>query len=443
MRLWGVILTISLLAVACTTGGATPDSGDPTPTTGSTGTAGDPSTDPGDCPTTGDSEPWSADVQVEAKVVQEPSGDAPGVALMMYPRPDYEGKPWSQWGQGIVSSDGKFYSAIGDHHGADGNSFIYEYDPETMKLTQIVDVLATVGHEPGAWGFGKIHAQMVEGPCGEIYASTYWGNRRGLTFTNGYEGDVLLRLNPYERTTENVGVILPEHGVASLAATPDGSLLYAEAADPEGQKVGAFVVIDAETGETVFSDDDGAHSGYRNIAVAADGSALVSWNENGLARYDPEENTLTLLDSVLPGSVLRASTLPDAEGTIYAVTRDPAVFFALEADGSVSELGPALGYTASMALSPDGDRFYYIPGAHGSAWESGTPLIAVDTETGESEVVVELNPFVEAEYGLVAGGTYNVAVSDDGKTIYVGLNAGDPATRDAFGEVVLAVVTLP
>jgi hypothetical protein len=27
--------------------------------------------------------------------------------------------------------------------------------------------------------------------------------------------------------------------------------------------------------------------------------------------------------------------------------------------------------------------------------------------------------------------------------VYVGLNAGDPATRDSFGEVVLAVVTLP
>jgi hypothetical protein len=96
-----------------------------------------------------------------------------------------------------------------------------------------------------------------------------------------------------------------------------------------------------------------------------------------------------------------------------------------------------------MALAPDGEHFYYVPDAHGGAWESGTPLIAVDTTTGESEVVVELNPLVEGLYGLQAGGTYNVVVSADGSTVFVGLNAGDPATRDSFGEVVLAVVTLP
>jgi hypothetical protein len=119
------------------------------------------------------------------------------------------------------------------------------------------------------------------------------------------------------------------------------------------------------------------------------------------------------------------------------------VFFVIEPDGEVRELGPADGYTASMALAPGGGHFYYVPDAHGGAWEAGTPLIAVDTATGESSVVVELNPLVESHFGLRAGGTYNVVVSADGSTVFVALNAGDPATRDSFGEVVLAVVTLP
>jgi DNA-binding beta-propeller fold protein YncE len=125
------------------------------------------------------------------------------------------------------------------------------------------------------------------------------------------------------------------------------------------------------------------------------------------------------------------------------VSTDPGVFFALDPDGTVTELGSALGYTTSMALSPDGGSFYYVPDAHGGAWEAGAPLIAVDTATGESKVVVELNPFVEQHFGLRAGGTYSVAVSDDGETIYVVLNAGDPATNDSFGEVILVVVALP
>jgi hypothetical protein len=145
----------------------------------------------------------------------------------------------------------------------------------------------------------------------------------------------------------------------------------------------------------------------------------------------------------MPGEILRAATVPDANGRVYAVSRDPAVFFVIEPDGVITELGPAAGYTTSMALAPDGSVFYYVPDAHGGAWENGTPLIAVDTSTGESTVVVELNPMVESEYGLRAGGTYNVVVSDDGSTVFVALNAGDPATRDTFGEIVLAVVTLP
>lgn len=455
-RRGGLVLAIAMVAAACSGGASSADRADapsadePAPAT-SLGTGPDTTasapTSVGavsvSCPTDAETVAWAGDVQAQAQTVQEQTADTPGVALVMYPRPDYKGKPWSHWGQGIVLSDGRFLSAIGDHHGADGNSFIYEYDPATMTLTQIVDVLATVPHQPGDWGFGKVHAQMVGGPCGEVFVSTYWGTRRNLTFTEGYQGDILLRLDPVNRTTENLGVILPEHGVASMAATPDGSLLYGEAADPFGQKEGSFVVLDAATGDVVFEDDSPAHGGYRSIAVGPDGSAYITWNDTGLARYDPATNTLSATSIEMPGSILRAATQPDANGRIYAVSRQPATFFAFDPDGTVTELGPANGYTTSLALAPDGDRFYYIPDAHGGAWNHGTTLFAVDTTTGEAEAVVQLNPLVEEHHGLRAGGTYSVAVSADGKTIYVELNAGDPATRDTFGEVLLAVVTLP
>jgi hypothetical protein len=194
---------------------------------------------------------------------------------------------------------------------------------------------------------------------------------------------------------------------------------------------------------TVFSEEDPTHGGYRAIAVDTAGRAYVNWGPDGLARYDPATNDLEVLDVTLPGGTLRAVTGPDADGTIYGVTRSPMLFFALETDGTVRDLGTAHGYTATMALAPEGDRFYYIPHAHGRAWEEGTPIIAVDTETGEEEVVVELNPTIEEQLGLRTGGTYSISVDPTGKKIYVGLNAGDPTSRDTFGEVVLVVVTLP
>ena len=141
-----------------------------------------------------DAQPW----------IDGPTADAvelrPGVRAVVYPGPAETGNPWSQWGQGIVLADGRVLSAVGDHLGVDGNSYLYEFDPASGRLTTIADVLSVVGHQSGAWGYGKIHAPLVAGPCGEIYAATYWGTRRNLEYGDGYEGDRLLELDPDART---------------------------------------------------------------------------------------------------------------------------------------------------------------------------------------------------------------------------------------------------
>ena len=188
-----------------------------------------------------------------------------------------------------------------------------------------------------------------------------------------------------------------------MASWPSGGLLYAEAADPFGQKTGEFVVLDAVTGDTVFSDGSPEHLGYRSIAVDADGGAWITWNDTSLARYDPATNTLEPTEVTLPGTTLRAATRPASDGTIYAVTDEPPVFFALEPDGVVRELGPARHYTTSLALSADETRFFSVPGAHSGLVEAGTPLVAVDTVTGAEEVLVELYPLVERGLGVEPG----------------------------------------
>ncbi len=451
-RLGGIIAALALVAAACSS--ATPSLvGDDDVAAGPVTTIAGADTTPAPTEATattaacssagGEAVPWTSEVAVEATTYQEPGNGEPGVQAVVYPHPDYRGRPWSQWGQGYVTSHGRFYSAVGDHLGADGNSYIYEYDPETSTLTLITDILDVVDHVEGDWGFGKVHAQMVEGPCGEIFLSTYWGSRRGLEFTEGYQGDLLLELDPDARTTAEVGVILPEHGVASLASWPEGGLLYAEATDPFAQKQGSFVVLDAETGEVVFENDDDAHGGYRTIAVDPSGRAFITWNDTSLAVYDPATNTLTPTDLKMPGGTLRGATVADADGTVYAVSKEPPVFFSLSADGEITEMTPATGYTTSIALAPDGSRFYYVPSAHGRSWQQGAPLIAVDTATGEQEVVVELQPIVGEAMGMLLGGTYGVSVDATGKRVYIGLNSGDAATGDDFGEIVLVVVTLP
>ncbi len=366
------------------------------------------------------------------------------VQAVMYPHPDYEGRPWSQWGQGITLADGRHFSAIGDHHARDGNSFVFEYDPSTATLTNIGNILSMVDHRDGAWGYGKVHAQMVQGECGEIYFSSYWGSRRAIEFADGYEGDILFEIDADRRTITAHDVILPNHGVPSMAATPRGDLLYIEAVDPliSEQNQGAFVAYAPDDDSIVFIDERSDHTGFRSIAVDPAGRAYYSIGAGRLAVYDPADNRATELPDTLPGEFLRATTAPGPDGTVYGATRRPDAFFALSPTGEITDLGPARGYTTSMALSPDGSTFYYVPDAHGSAWQSATPLVAVDTATGRDEIVVELDPLALEAFGIHLGGTYNITLDPSGTRLYLGMNAGT-AEEDGFGEVVLVIVTLP
>ena len=392
----------------------------------------------------GEVTPWSDGPSAELVTLADGS-DGPAVHAAVYPRPDYEGNPWSQWGQGVVLEDGRFVSAIGDHIGVDGNSYLYEFDPAEGRLTQISDVLSLADLEPGEGGYGKIHAQMVLGPCGEVYAATYWGTVRDVVYQGDYRGDVLLRLDPAARTIENMGTILEDHGVPSMAGWAAGGLLYAEAANPQlhDPQRGALAVLDMATGERIFATEDKEdHRGFRAMAVDADGGVLFSRTNGGLARWDPETGELDDLDPTLPGEFLRAATPPAPDGTVYLVTQDPDVLAALGADGELRALGPAAGYTASLAMAPDGSRLWYVPHAHGGAAEVGTPVIEVDTATGEQRTVVELDPLAQDALGLSLGGTYNVAVDPTGSMLYLGMNAAEPGADSLFGEVVLVTVEL-
>lgn len=367
--------------------------------------------------------------------------DRARVSAVVYPRPDYEGNPWSHWGQGVILPDGRYWSAIGDHLGPDGNSYFFSYDPDTETLTRFGDVLSNVPHEPGAWGFGKVHGQLVPGDCGEVWAATYWGSRRGLTFEDGYEGDRLLRLDTatYEIAPELVPA--PFRGVPSLAGSEEHSLVYGEAVDPETDEGTAFV-FDTRTRDVIMETQVPGHTGFRNILVSADGTAHFTIGEGRLAAYVPGSSELTSSDVRLPGEWLRASTVPAEDGTVYGVTRDPDRFFEITADGSVRDLGDARGYTASMALAPDGEGFLYVPGAHGNAWEQGTPVLWVDGESGEHRTVVELHELGVDAFDLRLGGTYSIAVDAERRVVYVTMNAGE-AGEESFGEVVLVIVELP
>jgi hypothetical protein len=378
--------------------------------------------------------------------VQEASETQPRVEMVVYPRPDGEGAPWSHWGQGLVLPDGRFLSGMGNHLGEDGNSYLFVHDPQTGDLTRFADVREAAGGDP-SWGYGKVHGQIVAGKCGEAYVATYWGTRRGLTYSPSYQGDLLFHLDTTTLELDPLGPLVPEHGVPSLAGSPEQGLLYGEAVDPLpdddlGRNQGSFVAYDIEQRSVVFRSDTSEHSGFRNVMVDAEGTAYFAAGDGRLLVYEPGSDTLSEHPERLPGGgLLRASTFPTDDGTVYGATRNPDMLFALAPDGSITSLGEAQGYTTSMAVEPDGSALYYVPGAHGGA-PGGNPVVAVDTRTGEQSTLVRLDDLAVADLGLHTAGSYSVTLDTDSRRLFVMLNAGETAD-DPWGEVVLAVVTLP
>jgi hypothetical protein len=254
----------------------------------------------------------------------------------------------------------------------------------------------------------------------------------------------LFRIDKETLELTPVAVPVPSHGVPSLATDGAGTV-YGEAVDPllddDVYPAGGFFVYDTAAGETTRFDEDPDHEVFRNIMVGADGTAWFAGQGGSLFGYDPAADEVEVADVELPAG-LRASTHPASDGTIYGVTEEPYDLFALEPGGAIRSLGSADQYTASVALAPDESSFLYVPGAHGSSFEQGTPLIAVDTTSGEQTTVVELYQMALDQFGLVLGGTYSITVDPERGHAHIGFNAGTDQ-EDPWGEIVFVVVELP
>ena len=392
-----------------------------------------------DCAAPGDGVAWREDAAVALQPIF--SDGAKSVYAAEYPLPGPTEGLWSQWGQGIALGDGRHLSAVGDHLGVDGNSYFFVYDSASRTLTRFADVLSTVPHVEGAFGYGKVHAPMVEDRCGVIWAATYWGSRRDLVYENGYEGDRLLAIDTEAATISDSGPVAGEFGMPAMTLAGDGRTLVVGSVRVESRDpvTGVFTIFDTSSGQTIDQVDDPRQYGFRALGVdPVSGGVLYGIGGGKLASLDPLSGEYRDSELLMPGTWLRAVTRPAPDGTIYAASDDDPGLFSMSPDGSVEDLGHPEGITTSLAMSSDGSKVFWMPEAHGKAWELDAKVMSLDTSTGKmSEVVSLLQPFRD-ELGLLPGGTYSV-VYDDGRLI-VGVNASNLEDDSGFGTVVLVVI---
>ena len=374
----------------------------------------------------------------------------PEIDFLYYPEQTYPGNPWSVWGDGLATQ-GKYYSAIGDHKSPNGNAFVYAYDPETKSLSTIVDVNKLLNLPKGHYTPGKIHSRIDIGSDGWLYFATHRGSTRVTTDQYHYQGDWIIRHHPQTGRTEIVAHgPVPKHCIPTSVLDPDRLIFYGGTAAGNRRDPVMFFAYDIAARRVLHAVPNGP---YRYLLFARSTGRVYYVNQDGgaLMRYDPEAGQPPVR---INGSLgLRSATQETADGYVYTVsTRGDGTLWRFNTKTEkIEKLGAAgVGretYVTTLDVDPSGRYLYYIPGAHGGSERDGTPVVKFDVRTRKKRVLAFLHPFYEEKLGYVPLGTFGSAIDPTGDKLYITWNGNrggrDRRGRYRFDTCALTVIHIP
>jgi hypothetical protein len=311
-----------------------------------------------------------------------------------------------------VAGDGRVYCGIGDHGAdaaGDARAFIHRWDPKRHVLARIVDINALAppddkhGDKHPAWS--KVHAKIDEGADGQIYFSATLndGNLAGQPQYRWSEKLPGGQLYCYDPRTERAAVFadLPaKRCTATSLLDRERNIWWCNLEAGTGN---ALWGLDLKTRQPVFQAPDGSLGFNRNFALARDGAVYFNGKDR-LWKFDPAGRAIAPTNSAFPKSPgMRASTHESRDGAIYGVTHESNQLFRYRpARDELELLGPNWltgSYTTVCVLSPDERFVYYLPGAHGSAFQDGTPVVQYDIARGQRKVLAFLAAAIEESCG--------------------------------------------
>lgn len=339
---------------------------------------------------------------------------------------------WSSWGDICVAGDGRVYCGIGDHGddaGGDARCFIYRWDPRTRTLDQVVDMNRVIPPQKGQPAWSKVHAKIDEGADGKIYFSCTLndGNRavneKLYHWTERLPGGQLYQFDPKTGRTVAFADLPRPRCTATSILDRERNVWWCNL---EGGG-NALWGLNLTTRKPVFQGPDGSVVFNRNFALARDGAIYFNGDKGAIMKYDPAKREIVPTRSVFKGSPgMRSSTLESRDGAIHGTAHISGQLFRYRpAKDELALLGPAWlkgDYVTVCILSPDQRFLYYLPGAHGGAFRSGSPVIQYDIAAGRRKVLAFLAAPFEQTHGYVPAGTYGAKLSADGSTLYVNFN---------------------
>lgn len=370
----------------------------------------------------------------------------PTVDFRYYPGQDYEGEPWSVWGDGTFA-EGRYVSAIGDHlaigvkgdgdHG-NGTARVFAYDPQAKTFETVADTTRALNLSPDVYAPGKIHSRVDFASDGWLYFATHRGSEAATTDANGYAGDWILRCRPQGDSCEVVvHAPIPRHAIPASAIDPERLIFYGGTA--AGKNSGdspddiRFFAYDLANRKLLHSETNGP----ARALMFSPTTGRVYWTQGKegirsgatLMRYRPDENDgkpAKVVDDV-PG--LRAATAETPQGLIYAASQDGenSILWSFDPKTEAIRVLGALAvdqphYVTTIDADPSGRYLYYAPGAHGDSVKGDTAIVQYDTTANRRKVIAFLNPFYAEKYGVQLKGTFGAALDDAGETLFVTWN---------------------
>jgi len=285
-----------------------------------------------------------------------------------------------------------------------------------------------ISSKPGRPAWSKVHAKIDEGKDGKIYFSCTLnaGSRAsqpGYHWDEVLPGGQLYQFDPVTGATSVLANLPPKRCTATSLLDRERNIWWCNLEAGEGNALWAF---DLTTRKEFFRAPDGSMGFNRAFALASDGCIYFNGNDR-LMKFDFASRQIQPTASSFGDSPgMRCATRETADGCFYGVTQETTQLFRYSRSrDELTILGPVFlsgGYTTVISLSPDEKYLYYLPGAHGRAHESGTPIVRYEIATGSRKVLAFLGPYCERTLGYVPAGTYGMKLSTDGKTMYVNFN---------------------
>ena len=356
---------------------------------------------------------------------------APRVDFCYYPGQTHEGKPWSNWGNGSFSQ-GRYYSAIGDHLAPQGNAFVHEYDPAAKSFRLLCDVRKLIDLPAGHYTPGKIHSHVMRGRDGWLYFTTHRGSTRATTAANHYTGDWLLRADPKTGRSEVIERgLVPKHCLPTAELDPQRMIIYGstapgDASDNDGIQ---FFAYDLTKRQMIYSGPDGPARAMLLSSTTGRVYYTPGQSDEPLMRFDPATG---IVPQVIPGRLsIRAATAETPPGLIYAVSYgkkdvgSTLAAFNVKTE-RIEEMGSvAVGvnqYVAAIAADPSGRYLYYVPGAHGGSEADNSAIVQFDTKLRTRKVIACLHPYFQQHCGCTLKGTYTAVLDERGERLFVTWN---------------------